>query len=164
VALGVNDNGDVVGQFTSNNTHFGFLLKNGELSILSFPGAQAGTSPMSINREGVVVGTYLLFPDDIPHGFMWQNGVFSNLNPPDSAGSSVPTKISNAGAVVGSYVSTTDGLGHGFSFANGKYTTIDAPGAQGTVILGVNKFNNIVAVRSQPGANVPFKGFCSAVF
>jgi uncharacterized membrane protein len=164
VALGVNDNGDVVGQFNSNNTPFGFLLHNGTLTILSFPGAQAGTTPRSINNQGVVVGSYLLFPDDIPHGFMWKAGVFSNLNPPDSAGSSDPTKISNAGDVVGTYESTTDGLGHGFSFDNGRYTTIDPPGSLGTGILGVNKFDNIVVEAAHSTGNVLLKGFCSAVF
>jgi uncharacterized membrane protein len=164
VALGVNDNGAVVGQFNSNNTPFGFLLQNGKLTILSFPGAQAGTTPVSINNQGVIVGTYLLFPDDIPHGFMWKAGVFSNLNPPDSGGSSEPMKISNAGDIVGSYVSTADSLEHGFSFDNGKFTTIDAPSSEGTAIVGVNKFDNVIIEAAHARNNVVLKGFCSAVF
>ena len=160
----MNDNGDVVGQFNSNNTPFGFLLHNGKLTILSFPGAQAGTAPVSINNQGVVVGTYFLFPDDIPHGFMWKAGVFSNVNPPDSGGHSEPMKISNAGDIVGSYVSTADSLEHGFSFDNGKYTKIDVPGFQGTAIIGVNKFDNVVVEAAHPTSNVLLKGFCSAVF
>ena len=164
VATGVNDNGDVVGQFNSNNTSFGFLLHNGKLTTLSFPGAQAGTNPTGINNQGTIVGTYLLFPDDIPHGFMWKAGVFSNVNPPDGDGHSSPFKISNAGDIVGEYVSTVDGLGHGFSFDNGTYTTIDVPGFQGSALLGVNKFDNVIALAAQTGNNVLFKGFCSAVF
>ncbi|MGC2743579.1 MAG: hypothetical protein WA672_10355, partial [Candidatus Angelobacter sp.] len=44
-AFGVNDNGDVVGRFVANETAFGFLLRNGKLTILSFPGAQSGQRP-----------------------------------------------------------------------------------------------------------------------
>ena len=164
VALGVNDNGAVVGQFNSNNTPFGFLLQNGKLTILSFPGAQGGTAPRSINNQGVIVGTYLLSSEDHSHGFMWKNGVFSNLNPPDSGGSSEPMKISNAGDIVGSYISTADGLEHGFSFDNGKFTTIDAPSSEGTAIVGVNKFDNVIIEATHARSDVVLKGFCSAVF
>ncbi len=164
VANGVNGNGDVVGQFNSNNTAFGFLLHNGQLTTLSFPGAQGGTNPTGINDQGVIVGTYFLSSEDPARGFMWKAGVFSNLNPPDAGGHSMPSKISNAGDIVGSYISTADGLQHGFSFDNGKFTTIDAPGLQGTAILGVNKFDNVIAEGAQGTSKVTLKGFCSAVF
>jgi uncharacterized membrane protein len=164
VASGVNDNGDVVGQFNSNNTIFGFLLHNGNLTTLSFPGAQGGTNPTSINDQGVIVGTYFLSSEDMPRGFMWKAGVFSNLNPPDGGGHSTPTKISNAGDIVGSYVSTTNGLEHGFSFDNGKFRTIDAPTSEGTAIVGVNKFDNVVIEATHARSDVVLKGFCSAVF
>jgi uncharacterized membrane protein len=52
-ATGVNDNGDVVGGFQTNfTTSMGFLLHNGKLTILSFPGAQESTTPLSINNQG----------------------------------------------------------------------------------------------------------------
>lgn len=165
-ATGVNDNGDVVGTILSGTSAFdvGFLLHNGKVTILSFPGAQAGTEPTSINDEGVIVGSYALsINDEGPRGFMWKAGVFSNVNPPDSGGSSQPKKISNAGDIVGSY-NTADGVEHGFSLDHGKYTKIDAPGFRLTDILGVNKFDNIVALASNGANDVPLKGFCSAVF
>jgi uncharacterized membrane protein len=165
-ALGVNDSGDVVGEVASSTAVFGvgFLLHNGKVTILSFPGAQGGTEPTGINDEGVIVGAYFLSSEDTPHGFMWKAGVFSNVNPPDGGGHSRPTKISNAGDIVGTYVSTVDGLQHGFSFDKGRYTKIDAPGFQGTSITGVNKFDNVIAEGAQPTSNVLLKGFCSAVF
>ena len=162
-ATGVNDNGDVVGTILSGTSAFdvGFLLHNGKVTILSFPGAQAGTEPTSINDEGVIVGSYALSENDEgPRGFMWKDGVFTNVNPPDSGGHSQPNKISNAGAIVGSYT-TADGMEHGFSFANGKYTKIDAPGFTRIGVLGVNKFDNIVALGTSV---VPLKGFCAAAF
>ncbi|HEY2390601.1 MAG TPA: hypothetical protein VGK22_05465 [Candidatus Angelobacter sp.] len=165
-ATGVNDNGDVVGTVLSGTAAFevGFLLHNGKVTILSFPGAQAGTEPNSINDQGVIVGTYALSEnDESPRGFMWKAGVFSNVNPPDSGGSSQPKKISNAGDIVGAY-NTADGLEHGFSFDNGRYTRIDAPGFHITNILGVNKFDNIVALGTSGTNIVSLKGFCSTVF
>jgi uncharacterized membrane protein len=165
-ATRVNDNGDVVGTILSGTSAFdvGFLLHNGKVTILSFPGAQAGTEPTSINDEGVIVGSYALsINDEAPRGFMWKAGVFSNVNPPDSGGSSQPKKISNAGDIVGSY-NTADGVEHGFSFDHGKYTKIDAPGFRLTDILGVNKFDNIVALASNGANDVPLKGFCAAAF
>jgi uncharacterized membrane protein len=164
VAHGVNDNGDVVGEFVSN-AQFGFLLHNGKLTILSFPGAQGGTVPKSINDQGVIVGFYLLGPEETTRGFMWKNGVFSNLNPPAAGnGHSLPMKISNAGDVVGEFTSSVDNLLHGFSFDQGRYTTINAPGFQQTSLFGVNKFDNLVAVGSNGTNNIRLKGFCSAVF
>ena len=64
VATGVNDNGDVVGMFrTDSSTNHGFLLHNGKLTILSFPGAREGLQPVSINNQGVIVGIYDIFSD-----------------------------------------------------------------------------------------------------
>lgn len=165
VATGVNDHGDVVGTFrTDSSTSHGFLLHNGKLTILSFPGAGI-TQPVSINNQGVIVGLYdINFPTDPFRGFMWKDGVFSNLNPPESGGHSQPEKISNAGDVVGTYISTIDGAQHGFSFDQGRYTTIDVPDSQSTDVTAVNKFDNVLA-RAVQGANtILFKGFCSAVF
>jgi uncharacterized membrane protein len=165
VANGVNDNGDIVGEFISNSARFGFLLHNGKLTILSFPGAQGGTVPESINDHGVIVGVYFSGPEDTARGFMWKNGVFSNVNSP-AAGTrqSFPRKISNAGDVVGEFMSPVDNLFHGFSFDKGSFTTIDAPGFQQLTIFGVNKFDNIVAVGHNRTSNIPLKEFCSAVF
>jgi len=165
VALGVNDNGDVVGAFQTNfTTSMGFLLHNGKLTILTFPGAQEATNPVSINNQGVIIGVYKLNPADPFRGFMWKDGVFSNLNPPDSGGHSFPSKISNAGDVVGSYTSTVDGLTHGFSFDKGTFTQIDLPNLKTNGITAVNKFDNVLAEGIQGSQTILFKGFCSAVF
>ena len=120
--------------------------------------------PMSINNQGVIIGTYSLTSVDPFRGFMWKAGVFSNLNPPDSGGHSLPGKISNAGDAVGTYISTVDGVQHGFSFDQGTYTRIDVPGLQSTAVPAVNKFDNVVAEAIQGTKTILFKGFCSAVF
>jgi uncharacterized membrane protein len=166
---GVNSNGDVVGTINSDTLPVnGFLLHNGKVTILSFPGADV-TQPTSINDEGVVVGGYLVqFVNSNP-AFMWKDGVFSNIKPPDS----IPepfvfaNKISNSGVVVGSYQPESGGTG--FALENGTYTKIDAPaGFEDMSILAVNKFDNILIeatqISQQVGKTFSFKGFCAAAF
>jgi len=165
-ATGVNDFGDVAGQFTEGNgAKLGFLLHQGKLTILSFPGAKGGTFPTGLNNQGVIVGTYLLFPDDIPHGFMWKAGVFSNVSPLGADHSAQVRKVSNAGDIVGDYVDDK-GVGHGFSFDKGKYTTIDVPNSLGTAIFAVNSSDQVIGAAAQQQVNTErlVKGSCSSVF
>jgi len=161
--FGVNSNGDVVGRFVANGAAFGFLLRNGKMTILSFPGVQSGTTPTSINDQGVVVGNYVVSFGAPEHAFMWKDGVFSNISPPDNT-TAEASKISNTGVVVGSYVSPSDGLRHGFSFENGTYTKIDITPTVGTLIDAVNKFDNVIAEKIQGSVDPLFKGFCAAAF
>jgi probable HAF family extracellular repeat protein len=162
IAEGINELGDIVGQFNGNGSDFGFLLHPGKLTIISFPGAQGGTFPTSINNKGVVVGTYHLTEDDVDHGFMWKNGVFTNIVFP-GAGSTTPTKINDNGDIVGSYVDTKI-IAHGFSLDNGRFSTIDPPGSLSTQIFALNNFDNVLGLFSTASGNTLFKGFCSAVF
>jgi uncharacterized membrane protein len=166
VAMGVNDLGDIVGQFNGNGSDFGFLLHNGKLTIISFPGAQGGTLAASINNSGVVVGTYLLFDDDIPHGFMWKNGNFTNITAPGGL-PAMPAKINNNGDIVGSFTDSNL-VQHGFSLDKGRFTVIDHPASQGTSIFAVNDFDNVlgtfVTSSGTTFSNVSFKGFCSSIF
>jgi uncharacterized membrane protein len=168
---GVNSNGDIVGVFSTDQgaTVTGFLLRNGKLTILSFPGATGGTVPTSINDQGVVVGGYFINLVNTNPAFMWKNGVFSNIKPPDSIPTPFvnATKISNSGVVVGSYQPESGGTG--FALENGTYTKIDAPaGFEGVSILAVNKFDNILIqatqISQQIGKTLWFKGFCAAAF
>jgi uncharacterized membrane protein len=168
---GVNSNGDVVGNFSSDNgaSTTGFLLHNGKLTILSFPGATGGTLPTSINDEGVVVGEYFINLVNTNPAFMWKDGVFSNINPP--GGVDLPfvnaAKVSNSGVVVGSF-QAADTSTHGFALENGTYTNIDVPGFSDPTILAVNKFDNILIQADQSTQQgvktVLFKGFCAAAF
>jgi hypothetical protein len=163
IASGVNDLGDIAGQFNGNGSDFGFLLHNGKLTIISFPGATGGTFPTSINNQGVIVGTYFIGEQrDGAHGFMWKNGAFTNVAFPGAVATD-PTKISNNGDVVGTYVDS--GLiEHGFSFDKGHYSTIDRPGFSDTQIVAVNSFDNILGFASGSTGGKWLKGFCSNVF
>jgi hypothetical protein len=164
---GVNSNGDVVGNFSTDQraTFPGFLLHNGKVTILSFPGADV-TQPTSINDEGVVVGFLSLSVNSNP-AFMWKDGVFSNINPPDSIpeGFTFPRKISNSGVVVGNYAPESGAST--FALDHGTYTKLDPPpGSFVMDIVAVNKFDNILVGVPEGEGNNPglFKGFCSAAF
>jgi hypothetical protein len=162
IVTGVNDLGDIVGFFDHNNSTAGFLVHQGKLTIISFPGADLGTSPSSVNNEGVVIGSYLATNSGGGQiGFMWKNGNFTNIQFPEAAGTG-PAKVNDKGVIVGSYEDTV-GFGHGFSFINGTYTTIDR-NTTNTILFGLNNFNNIVGVTENEKGDVWFKGFCSSQF
>ena len=162
IATGINEFGDIAGQFNGNGSDFGFLLHQGQLTIISFPGAQGGTFPTSINNQGVVVGTYHLTEDDPDHGFMWKNGVFTTIQFPGAL-DTTPVKISDAGDIAGSYVDSKL-ISHGFSFDKSRFSTIDPPGSLSTKILALNNFDNVLGVFATSSGNTQFKGFCSSVF
>lgn len=164
---GVNSNGDVVGNFSTDQraTFPGFLLHNGKVTILSFPGALV-TQPTSINDQGVVVGFLSLSINSNP-AFMWKDGVFSNINPPDSIpeGFTFPTKISNSGVVVGNYAPESGAST--FVLDHGTYTKLDPPPGDFVMdVVAVNKFDNILLGVPVGEGNNPglFKGFCAAAF
>jgi hypothetical protein len=163
IAEGINDLGDIVGQFNGNGSDLGFLLHQGKLTIISFPGAAGGTFPSSINNQGAVVGTYFDQAERSGvHGFMWKNGAFTNVEFPGAAATQ-PVKISNNGDIVGTYVDS--GLvEHGFSFDNGRYSTISRPGVNDTQLFAVNSFDNVIGFGSGASGGAWFKGFCSSVF
>jgi hypothetical protein len=163
-ANGVNDLGDIVGVFTRNGSNVGFLLHQGKLTIISFPGATNGTSPSSINNQGVVVGNYFVAGESNGgiHGFMWKNGAFTNIEFPGAA-VTFPVKISNNGDVVGTYIDSAQ-FQHGFSFDKGRYSTISRPGFVDTRLAAVNSFDNILGFAFTESGGKWFKGFCSSVF
>lgn len=163
IANGINDLGDIVGEFNQGGPNdVGFLLHQGKLTVISFPGAQGGTFPRSINNQGVVVGTYRLTEDDIDRGFMWKSGNFTNIAVPGAL-NTIPQKISDNGDIVGTFDDTSN-FEHGFSFDQGRFSTIDVPGSQGTQLFALNNFDNVLGFFATAKDNVLFKGFCSAVF
>jgi hypothetical protein len=164
MANGVNDLGDIVGAFTRNGSNVGFLLHQGKLTIISFPGATGGTFPSSINNQGVIVGNYFISGQSNggTHGFMWRNGAFTNIEFPGAV-TTFPLKVSNNGDVVGTYIDSAQ-FQHGFSFDKGRYSTINRPGFADTRLTSVNSFDNILGFAFTESGGKWFKGFCFAVF
>jgi uncharacterized membrane protein len=129
VAFGINDSGDVVGDYVANGEvpkggaksqnppRHGFLRSsNGHFSRFDVPGAYL-TIGEGINNAGAIVGVYVL-SDGKLHGFVLNNGVvFTTVDVPDSKnGKAQQTEINSInanGEIVGYYIDS-HGVHHGF--------------------------------------------------
>lgn len=161
-AEGINDQGDITGQLLGNSVHQGYLLHQGTVTLISFPGAIGGTFPSSINNAGVIVGTYSTGgPAGPNHGFTWKNGVFTTIDVPGSQ-DTFPAKINDKGVIVGDSLDSL-GVSRGFALSNGQFFNL-VPNSGGTEIEALNNFNNVLGEEDSAKSSFPFKGFCSAVF
>jgi len=147
-ARGINDVGDVVGQyFDDDGNEHGFLLKDDVLTTIDVPFAgSVGTQLNAINNSGVMVGTWV---DSVftVHGFVYQNGDFAHLDYPGAL-DTYPTGISARGEIVGNWDTDQSTIGHGFLFYRGQIVSIDVPDAvpDGTAANGVNERGQIVGI------------------
>lgn len=102
-AQGINDAGDIVGQYwDAANLYHGFLLSGGKFTSIDFPGARQ-TWAMGINSRGDIVGYYGL--DGIQHGFLLSQGKFTSLDCP-GAGTTNIYAINAAGDMAGYFTPT----------------------------------------------------------
>lgn len=136
-ALGVNDQGAIVGAFTTSTTDDrGFLLFQGKFTHFNFPGAES-TEAEDINNNGQIVGDYLNVKTG-QHGFLVHNGVFSSFSDPSAPSQTQALGINDFGTIVG-----MAGV-NGFRLSGGKFTTIRFPGSTRTVAHGINNSGIIV--------------------
>lgn len=132
-----NNLGDVVGRFAGDDGFFhGFLLSNGAVTTLDFPGA-TDTYAFGINDLGTVVGYWDLLDANgnvlAYHGFTWLKGAFKEVNFPGSVDSSV-LGINDRGDLVGAWDSgVTSPIGHGFVCSKGQCFSFDVPFSGSTV-------------------------------
>lgn len=154
VALGVNDNGVVVGQYMKDAmTSPGFIDAGGTFTSVSPTQASVMTFVQSITAAGLAVGFY---SEDgtTQHGFTYDVGTkqATKLPDPDTAktagGNLVLTQFLsvNASKMAAGYYQTKDGSQYGFLFDLGTmtYTYLDHPmaapvmGVQITQITGID--------------------------
>jgi hypothetical protein len=117
---GINNNGDIAGFGTdntgdaSNGNTVGFLLRrNGNVTVLSVPGATA-TQAFGINDRDEVVGVYTDAMSNM-HGFTWTpwGGFQTLVDDPSAVGSSTINGVNDQGQLVGFY-NDAAGNTHGF--------------------------------------------------
>ncbi len=139
-----NDRGGVVGIYSDDNgfTH-GFLLSQGVVTTLDFPGA-SDTYAFGINESGTIVGQWDLLDAGgnpiVYHGFLWKNGAFSEVNFPGAA-DTFPYGINIRGDFVGSWDSgLTSPITHGFVYTNGEFVSFDVP-VPGATLTQPNDIN-----------------------
>ena len=144
-AVGLNDRGQVVGDYRDANTgvFHGFLWDKGVFSTIDvpFPGARL-TAAQGINRFGDIVGFY----DDASgrHGFLFRNGEFTSIVFPGSSSFTTLEDINDKGQMVGLYVDGNATL-HSFMFDDGVFSTIDVPFTSVfTQVSGINDLGEFV--------------------
>ncbi len=118
-----------------------FLLDHGRKSRIDRPGASS-TQCQGINKQGAIVGGYMVPNNSLSTGFVYANGTFHTVLPP-GAFDAVVNAINDAGMMVGNCFDPNGG--HGFIYDGRHYWLIDAPGALITSGEGINNKGEIVA-------------------
>lgn len=103
-AFGINAVGEIVGSYTDATGTHGYLLANGDFTIIKVPGA-VSTEAWGINPQGDIVGRYRVAGDARTFGFLLSDGVFSDIAIPGHL-HTLPIKISPSGEIVGCFHDT----------------------------------------------------------
>ena len=104
-ALGINDNGQVVGDATTTSdplSYRAFLWTSGQMTNLdNFPGSVASQA-WGLNNVGQVVGQVLVPVGQtyVFHAFLWQNGHMTDMSP-DTFTHYIAQAINDSGVMVG---------------------------------------------------------------
>jgi hypothetical protein len=112
LATGINNEGDIVGDSTSNGVTFSWLISDGKLTTFQFPGG-SDTQALGINNHDEIVGSYL-DGSGVMHGFVLTDptgphSVWQSVDDPNGIGSTVVNGLNGAGDLVGFY---TDAAGN----------------------------------------------------
>src|SRR5437763_1397391 len=123
-ALGINDNGQIVGFKDPIHGGLGYLLSSGTFTDVSTP-AFPFTIPEGINNSGSIAGRFNIGPGSF-HGFLDSGGSFSSFDVPGA----IFTQgfgINSAGKIVGQFSNTSNTASNGeqgFLLSGGVFSTI----------------------------------------
>ena len=153
-AFGINDAGQIVGQFNTKSGTFGFVDNGGTFTTINVPGA-VSTSAFGINDAGQIVGSYSTGSGTF--GFVENGGIFTTISA-TSTGPTFAFGINNLGQIVGEDCPDPHGgQCNGFLDSGGTFTTISPLGASFTRLDGINDAGQIVGCSfAGPG---PCQGF-----
>jgi hypothetical protein len=182
-AFGINDNGNIVGQYTITGQMPGFFLASHEGNRFVRIDAPSGpdiVNAQGVNQKGEIVGFYV-GTDGQDHGFIaavsqakhgqLTSTAIADPTIPNVAGEPGATfvfsqilGVNNKGIAVGYYGdSTTSQHGFLYNLRTGQYTFLDDPaeafnnGVEVTQITGINDSGQITGFYSD--ANGVFHGF-----
>lgn len=150
-AHGLNNAGAVVGQgfvrTSTSVTSHGFVWRNGLMTQLNGPDAEANSAAYAVNEAGHVAG--LATADGATRAALWINGQ-ARLIGPALGGVAASTDINEFDQAVGS-ASTTSGTPHAFSWQAGITTLLPAlvPGF-GSAAKALNDSGQIVGTSDSP--------------
>jgi probable HAF family extracellular repeat protein len=106
--VAMNNNGDVVGEYTNSAGSVSFLYTNGTYFDIRYPGS-VSTTVTGINDSGQIVGSYV-DSRGVTHGFVVTNGGYFDV------GSASAAAINASGVIVGTY-QDSNGVSHGVSIS-----------------------------------------------
>jgi probable HAF family extracellular repeat protein len=126
-ANGINDSGQVVGQYGTGSTQHAFLYSNGTMTGLPEPGFTGpnGCVADAINNTGQIAGA-CADTTGATHLVLWRNGAVTDLGTLSPAGSYSFTQavsINNNGQIAGT-VFIEGGTTEGFLYSNGTITNL----------------------------------------
>jgi uncharacterized membrane protein len=164
VANGINDRGDIVGEYQDSVGSFhGFLLSHGTFVYINVPSANF-TEALGINNEGEIVGDYTVpatsgtHAPPVRHGFLLSHGVFTTIDPPGSD-FTVAFGINEHGEIAGFWDGVTGG--GAFLLSHGTYTNISVPVevGVGTQARGISSRGSIIGTYVVETAGLVVHGF-----
>lgn len=144
-ATGINNSGQIVGNYNIGSNYQGFLYTGGAFSTIDFPGDTPGYTIDyfgGISDSGQIVGWYSNVGGTFTTGFRYQGGAFSSIIFPGSSDTEPLGISSNGTYIVGAF--RMSGNLRGFLYTGGVFTTIDYPSATNTVPTGINNNGTIV--------------------
>src|SRR5512132_3467977 len=131
----------------------GFLLERGRFKPVPIPRgledlAPQGISPIDINDQGQLVGSYT-DPTGAEHGFRLDRNRFTTVDVPGAKGTQAQG-INNRGQIVGKYSTTTGAVSEngaqvrGFLLDRGRYVRLDVPSSVTSQAFDINDRGQVV--------------------
>jgi probable HAF family extracellular repeat protein len=155
LAQGINDNGDIVGQFDDTKGTHGFLLSKGKYTTLDVPGNFGGTIATGINDKGFIVVYWGDTKSSIESSiYNPKTKKFKKVNVPGGT-LTAAWDIDNAGDVVYEWIG--DAV-HAALLHGGHYYKFDYPKGFGTRAVGINDRGMLVGAYQETSGG-PFLGF-----
>jgi len=146
-ANGINDHGQVVGQFTDQNggVH-GFLWEADSFCQVDYPGMSA-VNLYKINNLGQFVGS-ANDPSGTTHGFFCDRGTFSPPLTHPGAAATYAFGINDRGEIAGTFYAAAGG--HGFLYKAGRFHIPNLASAQQTSFQAINNSGQVAGIAVDP--------------
>ncbi|MGC1371367.1 MAG: hypothetical protein WA824_04440 [Candidatus Sulfotelmatobacter sp.] len=141
-AFGVNDAGQIVGQYVDSSGIFhGWELSGATFTTIDVPFTGAtGTITNGINDAQEIVGCWESSGIS-QHGFTLIAGTYTSFDYPGAL-QTCPWAVNSSGVMTGYYTDTSYVL-HGFILSGSTFTSIDPPGSVWTTPGGINDAGDV---------------------
>ena len=152
-ALQINNRGDIVGYYAIGSQRHGFLLRDGIVTTVDYPGSSY-TQVNGISDTGVMIGQFRDASGHY-HGYVLRDGTFEQLDYPGAL-DTFPYYMNARGDIAGEWDPNLAVLGHGFLLKkDGEWFSFDVPGARAdsTFAIGVNDHEQILGLYTEPSGH-----------